>query len=206
MLCRFPEACKNLLNVENLTERAFPQPDLDRRRMHLRAEMLHHYACVRKGQGKVCQATTVNYGLIWLTTAQLSNKEQLLHETAPTNAFATNALGQWMLQRSAAAIGNLGIDVPLSRSASPHTFPPPHIHPSQNHQDRQPKEGEDVVQHATLLPLCQTRVGTSSLYCFVSCHTGVASAWWYIQGPKYQPRRDVATAAKQEAGKWAGEP
>ena len=44
------EACKNLMNVENLTERALPDGDLNAWRLRIRAEMFHHYACVRKSQ------------------------------------------------------------------------------------------------------------------------------------------------------------
>eukprot|EP00667_Euglena_gracilis_P028677 EG_transcript_36898 len=53
---RFPEACRNLVHVDGLTERAYPQPDLNQRRLHLRGELLHNFACVRKAQGKVTEA------------------------------------------------------------------------------------------------------------------------------------------------------
>eukprot|EP00906_Rhabdomonas_costata_P009663 RCo013646 len=46
------EASRNLLNVETLTEKAFPYSDLEELRLKLRAQMFHCFACLRKSQGK----------------------------------------------------------------------------------------------------------------------------------------------------------
>ena len=53
---RYAEACKNLLVVDNLTDRTLPPGSLNKRRLALRATLFHCYACVRKGQGRVPDA------------------------------------------------------------------------------------------------------------------------------------------------------